>query len=74
MAGGTIFVSGGYDVVHGGHVEFFERARVLGDRLVVCIPSDRVMRAYKGRVTLAGRPKSKGYRSTGLRGRGRHGR
>jgi cytidyltransferase-like protein len=45
----TVFVSGAYDVVHAGHVEFFRRARAFGDRLVVCIPSDEVFVAHKGR-------------------------
>jgi cytidyltransferase-like protein len=45
----TIFVSGAYDVVHAGHVEFFRRARAFGDRLIVCIPSDEVFIAHKGR-------------------------
>lgn len=43
----TVFVSGCYDVIHGGHIEFFGQARQLGDRLVVCIPSDRVLQAHK---------------------------
>ena len=45
----TVFVSGGFDVLHGGHVEFFERARELGERLVVCVPTDEAFLKHKCR-------------------------
>ncbi len=45
----TVLVSGCFEVLHGGHVQFLKEARELGDRLVVCIPSDRIIRAFKGR-------------------------
>ena len=45
----TVFVSGCFEIIHGGHVEFFRQARALGDRLVVCIASDDVIRLYKQR-------------------------
>jgi cytidyltransferase-like protein len=45
----TVFVSGCYDILHAGHVEFFRQARALGDRLVVCFASDRVLTAHKQR-------------------------
>lgn len=35
-----LFVSGCFDILHGGHVEFFRQARALGDYLIVCLPSD----------------------------------
>lgn len=44
-----VFVSGCYDVLHGGHLEFFKQARALGDYLIVCLPSDSVLFAYKHR-------------------------
>ena len=43
-----VFVSGCYDVLHGGHLEFFSRARALGDRLVVSFAGDESLRAHKG--------------------------
>ncbi len=46
-----VFVSGCYDIVHGGHVEFFNQAKKLGDYLVVCFASDEVLLKYKGRVS-----------------------
>lgn len=48
----TAFVSGGYDVLHGAHIELFTRARDLAGQLCVCIPSDRIMWKHKGRLTL----------------------
>lgn len=45
----TVFVSGCYDLIHGGHVQFFKDARQLGERLVVCIASDVVLWAHKHR-------------------------
>ena len=45
-----VFVSGCYDVLHGGHLEFFRQARTLGDHLTVCLPSDDVLLMYKKRL------------------------
>lgn len=44
-----VFVSGCYDILHGGHIQFFKDARALGDHLTVCFASDETIRAYKGR-------------------------
>ncbi|MFA6320075.1 MAG: adenylyltransferase/cytidyltransferase family protein [archaeon] len=30
-----VFVSGCFDIIHGGHVEFFKSAKNLGDYLIV---------------------------------------
>lgn len=46
----TVFVSGCFDLLHGGHVQFLLSARALGDRLVVCLPGDEVVARYKGRL------------------------
>lgn len=45
-----IFVSGTYDILHGGHIQFFEDAKKLGDYLIVSFASDRVIREYKSRI------------------------
>ena len=45
-----VFVSGCYDVLHGGHLEFFRQARALGDYLIVCLPSDSVLFLHKKRL------------------------
>lgn len=44
-----IFVSGTYDLLHAGHVQFFKEARSLGDFLVVSFCSDLNLLKYKGR-------------------------
>eukprot|EP00775_Hariotina_reticulata_P012384 gene12384-12518_t len=43
----VVFVSGCYDVLHGGHVEFFTQARAFGDYLVVSFAGDEVLAAHK---------------------------
>lgn len=47
-----VFVSGSYDLLHVGHARFVEKAGILGDILVVGIPSDKSLRVLKG----VGRP------------------
>jgi cytidyltransferase-like protein len=44
-----VFVSGCYDVLHGGHVQFFEDARALGDHLTVSVADAAVLKEFKGR-------------------------
>lgn len=44
----TVFTSGCFDIVHAGHVQFLERARALGDRLIVGLNSDDSIRRLKG--------------------------
>lgn len=47
--GGTVVATGGcFDLLHAGHVATLEAARGLGDCLVVCLNSDRSVRALKG--------------------------
>lgn len=44
-----IFVSGCYDILHAGHVQFFREARALGDHLTVCFASNDVLWLHKQR-------------------------
>ncbi|MEY2664309.1 MAG: hypothetical protein RIT04_117, partial [Candidatus Parcubacteria bacterium] len=44
-----VFVSGTYDILHAGHIQFFKDARALGDHLSVCFASDEVIRLSKKR-------------------------
>ena len=44
-----IFVSGCYDILHAGHVQFFSEAKALGDHLTVCFASDEVLWEHKQR-------------------------
>jgi rfaE bifunctional protein nucleotidyltransferase chain/domain len=48
----VVFTNGVFDLLHPGHVRYLQRARQLGDALIVGINSDRSVRAVKG----AGRP------------------
>lgn len=43
-----VLTNGCFDILHTGHVEYLERARELGDALVVAINSDRSVRELKG--------------------------
>jgi D-beta-D-heptose 7-phosphate kinase/D-beta-D-heptose 1-phosphate adenosyltransferase len=47
-----VFTNGCFDLLHVGHVRYLQRARALGDALLVAINSDRAVRELKG----AGRP------------------
>ena len=47
MSPKKVFVSGCYDLLHSGHVEFFRQAAEYGD-LYVGIGSDKTIEAYKG--------------------------
>lgn len=44
----VVFVNGCYDVLHYGHVRFLEKARALGDRLVIGINTDEYIKRTKG--------------------------
>jgi len=44
-----IFVSGCYDILHAGHIQFFREARALGDELTVCFASTEVLWNHKRR-------------------------
>jgi cytidyltransferase-like protein len=46
-----VMVSGCFDIIHAGHVEFFKQAKELGDYLVVSFASDEVLKKYKNRVS-----------------------
>lgn len=44
----VVLTNGVFDLLHAGHVSYLERARELGDRLVVALNSDASTRAIKG--------------------------
>lgn len=44
-----VFVSGCYDILHGGHIEFFNQAKALGDYLVVCFAGDKSLMLHKNK-------------------------
>lgn len=47
--GKVVLVTGGFDPLHIGHIEYFKAARALGDTLVVGLNSDLWLRRKKGR-------------------------
>ena len=47
--GGTVVATGGcFDLLHAGHLRTLRAARAQGDALIVCLNSDRSVRALKG--------------------------
>ncbi|OGH69671.1 MAG: hypothetical protein A3C90_04775 [Candidatus Magasanikbacteria bacterium RIFCSPHIGHO2_02_FULL_51_14] len=45
----TVLVFGTFDFLHIGHISFLKKAKSLGDRLVVVITRDRIVKRLKGR-------------------------
>jgi len=45
----TVLVTGGFDPLHSGHIEYFKAAKQLGDKLVVGLNSDTWLVNKKGR-------------------------
>tara|TARA_B100001057_G_scaffold6376_2_gene5806 strand:+ start:5326 stop:6087 length:762 start_codon:yes stop_codon:yes gene_type:complete len=45
----VVLVTGGFDPLHSGHIEYFKSARKLGDKLVVGLNSDEWLTRKKGR-------------------------
>lgn len=45
----VVIVTGGFDPLHSGHIEYFKAARALGNRLVVGLNSDEWLTRKKGR-------------------------
>ena len=44
-----IIVSGGFDPIHSGHIEYFKAAKEHGDKLVVALNSDQWLQNKKGK-------------------------
>ncbi len=44
----VVFTNGCFDLLHAGHVEYLEKAKALGDLLIVGINSDQSVRSIKG--------------------------
>lgn len=43
-----VFTNGAFDILHAGHVQYLEKARSLGDVLILGLNTDRSVRSYKG--------------------------
>ena len=52
MSKQLVFTNGVFDLLHVGHLDYLEKARELGDALLVAINDDESTRQYKG----VGRP------------------
>ena len=50
----VVFIGGGFEVIHYGHVYTIEKARALGDALVVSVARDSTIRRRKRREPLIG--------------------
>ena len=46
----TVLVTGGFDPLHSGHIEYFKSAKQLGNRLVVGLNSDTWLENKKGKA------------------------
>jgi rfaE bifunctional protein nucleotidyltransferase chain/domain len=44
-----VFTNGCFDIIHAGHVDYLEKAKSLGDFLVVGLNSDESIRRLKGK-------------------------
>ena len=43
-----VFTNGCFDILHLGHIDYLEKARILGDKLIVGINSDASIKRIKG--------------------------
>ncbi|MDR2907691.1 MAG: D-glycero-beta-D-manno-heptose 1-phosphate adenylyltransferase [Bacteroidales bacterium] len=43
-----VFTNGCFDILHRGHVEYLQKARTFGDKLIVGLNSDASVRRLKG--------------------------
>jgi rfaE bifunctional protein nucleotidyltransferase chain/domain len=46
--GKLVFTNGCFDILHKGHVTYLEKAKALGDSLVIAVNSDASVRSLKG--------------------------
>lgn len=44
----VVFTNGCFDIIHGGHIEFLQKAKALGDLLVIGLNSDSSVERIKG--------------------------
>ena len=44
----VVFTNGCFDILHLGHIDYLEKARNLGDRLVIGLNSDESVSRFKG--------------------------
>jgi len=44
----TVFTNGCFDILHRGHVEYLQKAKTFGDKLIIGLNSDASVRRLKG--------------------------
>ena len=44
-----VVVSGGFDPIHSGHIEYLKSAKEFGDKLIVALNSDKWLERKKGK-------------------------
>jgi cytidyltransferase-like protein len=54
MVNRVVLVTGGFDPLHSGHIDYFKAAKRLGDILVVGVNSDSWLQRKKGREFMSG--------------------
>jgi len=54
MVNRVVLVTGGFDPLHSGHIEYFRAAKGLGDILIVGVNSDAWLERKKGRAFMPG--------------------
>jgi FAD synthetase len=50
----VVFIGGGFEIIHFGHVHTISRAKKLGDALIVSVARDSTIRRRKGREPVVG--------------------
>ena len=45
----AVLVTGGFDPIHSGHIEYFKQAKKLGDKFIIGLNSDEWLKRKKGR-------------------------
>jgi cytidyltransferase-like protein len=48
-----VVVSGGFDPIHSGHIEYFKAAKLLGDKLIVAVNSNQWLVNKKGKFFMS---------------------
>lgn len=46
----VVFTNGVFDLIHLGHVDYLEKARLLGDKLIVALNTDASVKRLKGDI------------------------
>jgi D-beta-D-heptose 7-phosphate kinase/D-beta-D-heptose 1-phosphate adenosyltransferase len=49
----VVLVTGGFDPLHSGHIDYFKAAKSLGDKLIVGLNSDAWLERKKGRAFMS---------------------